>query len=128
MLRISGVVIPDHKPLRVALTAIYGVGPTITQKILAQANISEDKRTSELSDQEQNRIRSIIEQSYKVEGDLRSVLSSNIRRLKDIGSYRGIRHTKNLPVRGQRTKTNARTKRGKKISVGSGRRKASEKT
>lgn len=128
MLRISGVIIPDNKPLRVALTAIYGVGPSITQKILTQANISESKRTSELTDQEQNRIRSIIEQSYKVEGDLRSVISSNVRRLKDIGSYRGLRHSKNLPVRGQRTKTNARTKRGKKVSVGSGRRKASEKT
>ncbi|OIP06877.1 30S ribosomal protein S13 [Candidatus Berkelbacteria bacterium CG06_land_8_20_14_3_00_43_10] len=128
MLRISGVIIPDNKPLRVALTAIYGVGPSITQKILTQANISESKRTSELTDQEENRIRSIIEQSYKVEGDLRSVISSNIRRLKDIGSYRGVRHSKNLPVHGQRTKTNARTKRGKKVSVGSGRRKASEKT
>jgi len=128
MLRISGVIIPDNKPLRVALTAIYGVGPSITQKILTQANKSESKRTSELTDQEEYRIRSIIEQSYKVEGDLRSVISSNIRRLKDIGSYRGVRHSKNLPVHGQRTKTNARTKRGKKVSVGSGRRKASEKT
>lgn len=128
MLRISGVIIPENKPLRVALTAIYGVGPSITQKILSQANIPDGKRTSELTDQEQNRIRSIIEQSYKVEGDLRSVISSNVRRLKDIGSYRGTRHIKNLPARGQRTKTNARTKRGKKVSVGSGRRKASEKT
>ena len=128
MLRISGVIIPDKKPLRIALTAIYGVGPSITRKILNQANILESRRTSELTDQEQHRIRSIIEQSYKVEGDLRSVISSNVRRLKDIGSYKGHRHSRNLPVHGQRTKTNARTKRGKKISVGSGRRKTSEKT
>lgn len=128
MPRIAGVILPNEKTSIIALTAIFGIGRTSSKKILSEARVDKQKRIKDLTEQEENRIRSIIEQNYKIEGDLRSVISSNIRRLKDIQSFRGIRHIKNLPVRGQRTKTNARTKRGKKITVGSGRKKSAEKT
>lgn len=128
MIRIAGVVLPEQKRIEVGLTAIYGLGLSQAHKILDLAKISYDQRVKNLSIEEGERIREIIEKNYKVEGELRSEILSNIRRLKDIGSYRGLRHIRNLPVRGQRTKTNARTKRGRKVTVGSGRKKASEKT
>ena len=128
MIRISGILLPEKKPIYIALCAIFGIGPKSAKKILAQAQIDPTKRVSDISVNEENRIRSIIEVDFKVEGDLRAEISTNIKRLKEIKTYRGIRHGHNLPVRGQRTKTNARTKRGKKVTVGSGRKKSSEKT
>lgn len=128
MFRIAGVILQDEKPIYIALTSIYGIGVNTAKKICRESQIDPGIKTKEISNQEENRIRTIIEKSHKVEGDLRSELNSNIRRLKDIHSYRGLRHIKNLPVRGQRTKTNARTKRGKKVTVGSGKKKSSEKT
>lgn len=128
MIRIAGVILPEKKRIEIGLTAIYGVGAATASKVLATAGISPDKRVKDLTLLEGERIREIIEQVYKVEGELRSQISQNVRRLKDIGSYRGLRHTRNLPVRGQRTKTNARTRRGKRATVTSGRKKAAEKT
>jgi small subunit ribosomal protein S13 len=128
MARIAGINIPSDKRIEIALTYIYGIGRSLSGKILSQANVDPDVKTSALTEEEINRLREVIEKNYKVEGDLKRELSLNIRRLKDISSYRGDRHKKNLPVRGQRTKTNARTKRGKRMTVGTGRRKAPEKT
>lgn len=128
MIRISAVILPPEKPIYIALTAIYGIGVNSARKILYQSKIDPQKRTKEITIEEENRLRNIIESSYKVEGDLRTKISSDIRRLKEIHSYKGLRHSKNLPVRGQRTKTNARTKRGKKVTVGSGRKRTAEKT
>lgn len=127
MARIAGINLPNDKRIVIALTYIMGIGNKTSEKILKKLNISEDVRTNKLTDDEVERIRKEVEK-IKVEGDLRLEVSRNIRRLKDISSFRGSRHAKNLPVRGQRTKTNARTKRGKKVTVGSGRKKASEKT
>ena len=128
MIRIAGVTIPEQKRAVIALTAITGVGKTTAQKILKSVNISEDERLGKLEDSKIDQIRNIIEKEYIVEGDLRVETTRNIKMLKDSGSYRGTRHAKNLPVRGQRTKTNARTKRGRRVTVGSGRKKAAEKT
>ncbi len=128
MARISGVNIPIDKKIKVSLTYIFGIGPTACKKILVDTNIDPEKRVKDLSEDEIEKIRKKINLNYKVEGDLRSEVVQNIRRLKDNSTYRGLRHTKNLPVRGQRTKTNARTKRGKKVTVGSGRKSANEKT
>jgi len=128
MARIAGVNIPDNKRVEIALTYIFGIGKSSAGKILKSAKINPDTRVSKLSEEELDKIREIIEKNYQVEGNLRVEISQNIRRLKDIGSYRGERHAKNLPVRGQRTKTNARTKRGKKVTVSSGRKRAVEKT
>lgn len=128
MARIAGVNVPTDKRVGVALTYIYGIGPTRNKKILEQANIDPDVRVKDLSDSEVNRIREIIEKNFKVEGDLRREVSQNIGRLKEVSSYRGTRHKLGLPVRGQRTKTNSRTKRGKRVTVGSGRKKAAAKT
>jgi len=114
--RIAGVDIPRDKRIEIALTYIYGIGRTLSNKILAEAGISPDKRTNALSDEEIAKIRDIIENSYKVEGDLRKEVSINIKRLMDIGCYRGLRHRKGLPVRGQRTRTNARTRKGPRKS------------
>ncbi|HOP86892.1 MAG TPA: 30S ribosomal protein S13 [Syntrophorhabdaceae bacterium] len=116
MARIAGVDIPRDKRIEIALTYIYGIGRTLSNKILAEAGISPDKRTNALSDEEIAKIRDIIENSYKVEGDLRKEVSINIKRLMDIGCYRGLRHRKGLPVRGQRTRTNARTRKGPRKS------------
>lgn len=127
-MRIAGVNIPNNKRIEIALTYIYGIGRSLSKEILKKANISPDLRTSELKDEEQNKIKEIIEKNYKVEGELRSEIAMNIKRLKEINCYRGDRHKKNLPVRGQRTKTNARTKRGKRVTVGSGRKKPADKT
>lgn len=116
MARIAGVDIPRDKRIEIALTYIYGIGRTLSNKILAEAGIDPDKRTNTLSDEEIARIRDIIENSYKVEGDLRKEVNINIKRLMDIGCYRGLRHRKGLPVRGQRTRTNARTRKGPRKS------------
>ncbi len=129
MARIAGVNLPNEKRIEAALPYIYGVGLTLSKKILAETNVSPDKRTKDLTEVELNRIREYIEKSFKVEGELRQQVLLNIKRLKEIGSYRGIRHIKGLPVRGQRTKTNSRTRRGNvRKTAGSGRKNASEKT
>ncbi len=128
MARIAGINIPIDKRIEISLTYIYGIGKNLSNKILSQANIDFNIKVSDLAEEEINRLREIIEKNYKVEGDLKREITTNIKRLKDISSYKGDRHRKNLPVRGQRTKTNARTKRGKKVTVGTGRRKATEKT
>ncbi len=118
MARIAGVDIPRNKRVVIALTYIFGVGKSSAQKILQEANISEDVRVQDLTDDEVSKLRSIIENDYNVEGDLRREVAQNIKRLQEIGCYRGIRHRKRLPVRGQRTKTNARTRRGPKRIAG----------
>ena len=117
MARISGVNLPTNKRVKVALTYIYGIGPTTANEICKVVSIPDDKRVSELTDDEILKIREYIENKYKVEGDLRSVASLNIKRLTDLGTYRGLRHRKKLPVRGQRTHTNARTRKGKGIAI-----------
>ena len=114
MARIAGVDLPREKRVEIALCYIYGIGRSTSGKVLAQANISGDTRVKNLSEEEVSRIRNVIDQSFKVEGELRKEVSFNIKRLMDIGSYRGLRHRRGLPVRGQRTHTNARTRRGKK--------------
>lgn len=126
MARISGVNIPDEKRVIISLTYIYGIGPARSQKILEAARISPDVRVKNLTDAELGRIRELLEKNYKVEGDLRREVTSDISRLKEIGAYRGLRHKMGLPSRGQRTKTNSRTKRGKKVTVGSGKKKVSK--
>ena len=123
MARISGVDIPREKRVIVALTYIHGIGPTSANQILKAANVSEDTRVRDLTEDEVNRIRELIDKRFKVEGDLRREVSMNIKRLMEIGSYRGIRHRRNLPVRGQRTKTNARQRRGSRKTVGVRRKK-----
>ncbi|MCL5795498.1 MAG: 30S ribosomal protein S13 [Patescibacteria group bacterium] len=128
MARIAGINIPDNKRIEIALTYIFGIGNKSAKDIIKTAQINVDKRTKDLTTEEIDRIRNIIEKNYKIEGDLKMVINQNIKRLKEVGTYRGLRHSKNLPVRGQRTKTNARTKRGKRICVGSGRKAAAEKT
>ncbi|OGZ42080.1 MAG: 30S ribosomal protein S13 [Candidatus Ryanbacteria bacterium RIFCSPHIGHO2_02_FULL_45_43] len=128
MARIAGINIPDKKKISVALTYIYGIGHPAADKILDTAKVSKKKRASELSVQEINRIRGIIEKQYMVEGVLRRKVLLHIKRLKDIGTYRGMRHIKNLPVRGQRTKTNSRTRHGNvRRTMGSGKRKMEKK-
>jgi small subunit ribosomal protein S13 len=115
--RISGVNLPTNKRVKVALTYIYGIGPTTANQICKEIGISDDKRVSKLTDDEVLKIRENIEKKHKVEGDLRSEVSLNIKRLTDLGTYRGLRHRKKLPVRGQRTHTNARTRKGKGIAI-----------
>lgn len=123
MARIAGTNIPSDKRIVIALTYVFGVGLATSKKILAEAGIDESLRTKELSDDQINLIRSLLEKNYRLEGDLRRDNLSNIKRLKEIGSYRGSRHGKKLPVRGQRTKTNSRTIRGNvRRTTGSGRR------
>jgi small subunit ribosomal protein S13 len=121
--RIVGVDVPDNKRVVVALTYIYGIGRTTSVKILQEAGIDQNERVKDLTADQIGRIRSIIENSYRVEGSLRTEISLSIKRLKDVGSYRGWRHRRGLPVRGQRTKTNARTRKGPKKTV-AGKRKA----
>ena len=117
MARISGVNLPTKKRVKVALTYIYGIGTTTANEICKVVGISDDKRVNKLADDEVLKIREYIEKKYKVEGDLRSEASLNIKRLTDLGTYRGLRHRKKLPVRGQRTHTNARTRKGKGIAI-----------
>lgn len=123
--RIAGVNIPNDKRVEIALTYIHGVGHTRSNKVLAEAKVNKDIRVKDLKEDEVNRLREIIEKKYTVEGDLRREVQSNIKRLREIGCYRGLRHAKHLPVRGQRTKTNSRTVRGnKRVTMGSGKSKA----
>src|ERR687891_2851058 len=112
MARVAGVDLPRNKRMEIALTYIFGIGRTLATRILAQANVSPDTRTDQLTDVEIARIREVIDREYKVEGDLRREVSINIKRLMDLGTYRGLRHRKGLPARGQRTRTNARTRKG----------------
>ena len=118
--RISGVDVPRDKRAVIALTYVYGIGKSSSIKILEQAKVDENTRMKDLTEDEISRIRSVVEKDYEVEGDLRRSINMNVKRLMDIGSYRGLRHRKGLPVNGQRTKTNARTRKGKKRTVGMG--------
>lgn len=118
MARIAGVDLPNNKRLDIALTYIYGIGRTNVAKILELSQLSAEKRVSTLTDEEVNRVGKVIEKTFVVEGDLRRQLSENIKRLREVGSYRGIRHSRGLPARGQRTRSNARTKRGKRMTIG----------
>jgi small subunit ribosomal protein S13 len=122
MARISGVDLPREKRVEIALTYIYGIGLHTSQQVLEATGISPDTRVRDLTDDEANRLREVIDRDYRVEGDLRREVSMNIKRLMDIGSYRGLRHRRGLPLRGQRTRTNARTRRGPKRAIG-GRKK-----
>lgn len=117
MARIAGVDLPKGKRVEIALTYIYGIGRTVSNRILAKLNIDPETKTDQLSELEINSIRKIIDSEYKAEGELRTEVSMNIKRLMDLGSYRGLRHRKSLPVRGQRTSTNARTRKGPKRSA-----------
>jgi len=129
MPRIAGVNIPDNKRMEIALTHIYGIGRSLSSKILSQAKIDPNLKANKLSSEQLNLLKDIIEKKYKIEGELRRERMMNIKRLKDIGSYRGVRHIRGLPVRGQRTRTNTRTVRGNvRKTMGSGRRPAAEKT
>lgn len=118
MARIAGVDLPNEKRLDIALTYIKGIGRTNVLKVLKEANIDAARRVKTLTDEETNRIGKVLEKGYTVEGDLRRQVAENIKRLREIGSYRGMRHTKSLPARGQRTRSNARTKRGKRLTIG----------
>jgi small subunit ribosomal protein S13 len=128
MARISGVTIPTEKQVQVALTYVYGIGPKTAVNILSSAGIEPTVRVKDLTETEVGRIQDTITSKYIVEGELQRVVTGNIKRLKDIGAYRGLRHKANLPARGQRTKTNARTKRGKKVTVGGTAKKVAAKT
>ena len=126
MARIAGVDLPKNKKSAIGLTYIFGIGRTTADEIIKKANVDKNKRVAELTDEEVATIRSIIQNEYKVEGALRSEVQLNIKRLMDIGSYRGLRHRKGLPANGQRTRTNARTRKGKRKTV-AGKKKAAEK-
>ena len=117
MARVAGVDIPDQKRVEVALRRIYGIGPVLALKVLQRANVPGNPKVKGLPEGDLNRIREVVDKEFKVEGDLRREVNVNIRRLMDIGSYRGLRHRRGLPLRGQRTKTNARTKRGARRTV-----------
>lgn len=127
MARVSGVTIPNEKKLVIALTYIYGIGPAYSQKIITKAGVNGDARVKDVPETDIEKIRRVIASDFKVEGDLRLEVSQNVKRLKEINSYRGTRHAKGLPVHGQRTKTNSRTKRGKKVTYGSGRPNAGKR-
>ena len=128
MARIAGIDLPRNKRVEIGLTYIYGIGRSTSNSILAQAGVDPGTRVRDLAESEVNRLREVIDRNYRVEGDLRREVSLNIKRLMEIGSYRGLRHRHNLPVRGQRTRTNARTKRGPKRTVaGRGRRRGAKK-
>ena len=128
MARIAGVDIPKKKQISVSLQYIYGIGPSLSQRILAQAGVNPYTKVSDLAEEEVNRLREIIDRGYNVEGELRKEVDLNIKRLIEIGSYRGIRHRHGLPVRGQRTRTNARAKRGpRKTVAGRGQRRGTTK-
>jgi small subunit ribosomal protein S13 len=120
MARIAGIDLPKNKRIDIALRYIYGIGATLADAIVAEAQIDPAKLSKDLSEEEVNKLNTIITKTYKVEGDLRREVQANIKRLMDIGSYKGFRHRRNLPVRGQRTKTNARTRRGRRKTVGAG--------
>jgi small subunit ribosomal protein S13 len=125
--RIAGIDLPADKRIEIALTYIFGIGRTTARKILADTGVSPDIRVKQLSDEDAGRLRALIERDYKVEGALRGEIQMNIKRLMDIGAYRGLRHRRGLPVRGQRTKTNARTRKGPKKTAGAMKPKAAAK-
>ena len=127
MARIAGVVIPSDKQVQIALTYIYGIGPKYSRDILAAAKIKPTTRVKDLTEAEEQKLRDIIDKDYVTEGDLQRLVTNNIKRLKDIGSYRGLRHKNGLPTRGQRTRTNARTRKGKAIAVGGTQPKSASK-
>lgn len=123
-MRLLGVNIPDQKRIEASLTYIYGIGPTLSRRILKEAEISADKRTKDLTSEEMNNIKNVVEKSYRIEGELRQLVRQNIERLKSLQTYRGVRHTRHLPVRGQRTKSNSRTAHGNvRKTAGSGKKK-----
>ena len=124
MVRLHGVMLPDNKRIDYALTLLYGIGWTLSKKVLEQTKIDAGKRVNALTEDEIKQLTAIIDKNYKVEGDLREEVSDNVKRLKDVATYRGIRHMRGLPVRGQRTRSNARTKRGKRKTVGALRKEA----
>lgn len=128
MVRIAGINLDNEKRIRIGLTSIYGIGPTISQRIIDACNIKNDPKTKDLTDDEVERLRQYIDKNIRVEGDARIIVTRNIKRLRDIGTYRGSRHAAHLPARGQRTKTNARTRKGPKSTMGSGRKKPAQKT
>jgi small subunit ribosomal protein S13 len=128
MARISGVTIPAEKQVWVALTYVYGIGPKTAKVILDRAKVETTARVKNLTDGEIGRIQEVINADYVVEGELQRIVSGNVKRLKDINAYRGLRHKANLPSRGQRTKTNARTRRGRKVTVGGTAKKVASKT
>lgn len=128
MARIAGVVIPADKQVHIALTYVYGIGKKRSRDILAAANIEPTTRVKDLTEAEENRLREIIDRDYTVEGDLQRLVTNNIKRLKDINAYRGLRHKMGLPVNGQRTRTNARTRKGRAVAVGGAQPKAASKT
>jgi len=123
MARIAGVDLPREKRVEIALTYIYGIGLSTSQEILAKTGVNPDTRVRDLTEEEVSKLRDVIDKNYKVEGDLQREVTMNIKRLIDIGSYRGIRHRRGMPVRGQRTKTNARSRKGPKRTVGVRRKK-----
>ncbi|MGQ9553819.1 MAG: 30S ribosomal protein S13 [Anaerolineae bacterium] len=127
MPRIAGVDLPRDKRVEIGLTYIYGIGRTTSNQILAQANVDPDTRVRDLTESESNRLRELIERNYRVEGDLRRQIAMDVQRLIEIGSYRGLRHRRGLPVRGQRTRTNARTRRGARKTVAGRRRTRAKK-
>ena len=128
MARISGIVIPAEKQVHIALTYIYGIGPKHSRDILAAAKIEPTTRVKDLTEAEEQKLRDIIDNDYVTEGDLGRLVANNIKRLKDVNAYRGLRHKAGLPTRGQRTRTNARTRKGKAVAVGGAQPKAASKT
>lgn len=128
MARIGGVTIPAEKQVQVALTYIYGIGSHHASEIVSTAGIDPTTRVKDLTETEEQRLREVIDGNYTVEGDLQRLVTNNIKRLKDVGAYRGIRHKAGLPVHGQRTRTNARTRKGKGVAVGGTQKKAASKT
>lgn len=129
MARVAGINIPNEKRIEASLPYVYGVGFPLAKKILAETKVDPNKRTKDLTEEELNKIRDYIEKNFKVEGQLRQQILLNIKRLKEIGAYRGTRHIKGLPVRGQRTKTNSRTRHGNvRKTAGSGKKKSADKT
>ena len=128
MARIAGVVIPAEKQVQIALTYIYGIGPKFASTILAAAKVEPTTRVKDLTEAEEQRLRDVIDTDYTTEGDLQRLVTNNIKRLKDVNAYRGLRHKAGLPVNGQRTRTNARTRKGKAVAVGGTQKKAASKT
>ena len=128
MARIAGIVIPAEKQVQIALTYIYGIGPHFASTILAAANVMPTTRVKDLTEAEEQRLRELIDRDYTVEGDLQRLVTNNIKRLKEINSYRGLRHKAGLPVHGQRTRTNARTRKGRAVAVGGAQPKSATKT
>lgn len=128
MARIAGVTVPTEKQVQISLTYVYGIGPAKARKIMEATGVNPTTRVKDLTETELTHIRDEINANYTVEGELRRVVTANIKRLKEIGSYRGLRHKQSLPSRGQRTRTNARTRRGKKVTVGGTKKKVASKT